>query len=134
MKNHAMLEADDKVRLPMLSKNANKEKQIEHLVKIWKPISGWKAYTWAAKIRSVLDDACLQDRLTAELQLPFYRLTEAIRYKEANLEMYRMRPIVPLTEPNAMDSQSTAYSGGEVPELDHDYLDRLVQSQSSAEF
>ena len=88
----------------------------------------------ASRILSVLDDACLQDCLTAELQLPFYRLTEAIRIEEANLEMYRMRPSVPLTEPNAMDSQSTAYSGGEVPELDHDYLDRLVQSQSSAEF
>ena len=58
MKNHAMLEADDKVRLPMLSKNANKEKQIEHLVKIRKAISGWEAYAGAARIRSVLDDAC----------------------------------------------------------------------------
>ena len=87
----------------------------------------------ASRILSVLDDACLQDCLTAELQLPFYRLTEAIRIEEANLEMYRMRPIVPLTEPNATYSQSTAYSG-EVHELDHDYLDRLVQSQSSAEF
>jgi len=36
MKNHPILEADDKERLPMLSKNANKEKQIEHLVKIRK--------------------------------------------------------------------------------------------------
>jgi hypothetical protein len=36
MKNHPILEADDKERLPMLSKNANKEKQIEHLVKIQK--------------------------------------------------------------------------------------------------
>ena len=67
VKNHAMLEADDKVRLPMLSKNANKEKQIEHLVKIWKAISGWEAYAGAARIRSVLNDACLQDRFTAEL-------------------------------------------------------------------
>ena len=65
--------------------------------------------------------------------LPFYRLTEAIRIEEANLEMYRMRPIVPLIEPNATDSQSMAYSG-EIPELDHDYLDRLVQSQLTAEF
>ena len=45
MKNHAMLEADDKERLPMLSMNANKEKQIEHLVKIRKEISEWKVYT-----------------------------------------------------------------------------------------
>ena len=134
-KNHAMQEAANKVRLPMLSKNANnKEKQIEHLVKTRKAISGWKAYTGAAKIRSVLDDACLQDRLTAELQLPFYRLTEAIRIEEANLEMYRMRPSVPLTEPNATDLQSMAYSTGEVPEMDHDYLNRLLQSQSSAKF
>ena len=49
-KKHAMLEAADKVlRLPMLSKNANKEKQIEHLVKIRKAISGWKAYTGRLK-------------------------------------------------------------------------------------
>ena len=41
-KNHPILEADDKERLPMLSKNANKEKQIEHLVKIRKAISEWK--------------------------------------------------------------------------------------------
>ena len=45
MKNHAMLEADDKERLPiMLSKNANKEKQIEHLVTIQKAISEWEVY------------------------------------------------------------------------------------------
>jgi hypothetical protein len=31
MKNHAMLEADDKEKLPLLSKNANKEKHSEHL-------------------------------------------------------------------------------------------------------
>jgi hypothetical protein len=41
--------------------------------------------------------------------------------------MYRMRPIVPLTELNDMDSRSTVYSR-EVSELDHDRLDRLVQN------
>ena len=84
MKNHAMLEADDKEKLPLLSKNANKEKQSEHLVKIRKAIFGWKVHTGAARNHSVLDDACLQDRLTAELQLPFYRLIEAIRIEEAS--------------------------------------------------
>ena len=44
-KNHAMQEAANKVRLPMLSKNANnKEKQIEHLVTIQKAISEWEVY------------------------------------------------------------------------------------------
>jgi hypothetical protein len=64
----------------MLSKNANAEKQIEHLVKIWKAISEWKVYARAARIRSIMDDTCLQDHLTTtELQLPLYWLTEAIR-------------------------------------------------------
>jgi hypothetical protein len=71
MKNYVMLEADDKERILMLSKNANKEKEIEHLVQIPKAIPGWKVYTRVAGIRSVLDDTCLQDRLTAELQLLF---------------------------------------------------------------
>ena len=44
-----------------------------------------------------------------------------------------MRPMVPPTELNATDLRSTVYSG-DVSELDHDRLDRLVQSQSSAEF
>ena len=110
------------------------EKQIEHLVKIRKAISEWKVYAGAARIRSVLDDTCLQDHLTTtELQLSLCRLTEAIRIEEASLKMYRMRPIVPRTELNATDSCSTVYSG-EVSELDHDRLDRLVQSQSSAKF
>ena len=56
MKIHAMLEADDKERLPMLSKNASKEKQIEHLLNIKKAISEWEVYARAAKIRSVLVD------------------------------------------------------------------------------
>ena len=105
----------------MLSMNTNKEKQIEHLVKIRKAISERKVYARAAKIRSILDDTCLQDRRTAELQLPFYRLTEATQIEEANLKMYRMRPIVPPTELNATDSRYIVYSG-EASELDHDRL------------
>jgi hypothetical protein len=124
MRNHAMLEADDKERLrvPMLSMNANKETQIEHLVKIRKAISEWKVYTPGRLKFSVLDDTRLQDRLTAELQLPFYRLTEATRIEDANLKMYRARPIVPPTELNATDSRSTGVYSGEVSELDHDRL------------
>jgi hypothetical protein len=82
------------------------------VVKIQKAIFGWKVvYTGAARNHSVLDNACLQDHFTAELQLPFYRLTEAIRIKEASLKMCWMRPIVPPRELNATDSRSTVYSG-----------------------
>ena len=113
----------------MLSKNAAKQEETDGT-----PGSDSESNPWVESIhRGGWNSLCLE--LYMPPGLPYcratsttYRLTEAIRIEEVNLKMYRMRPIVSLTELNDTDSSSSTVYSREVSELDHDRLDRLVQS------